>query len=328
MTDEHFARRYLLNDTNTTAPPATEAVFFEYTIVSRFTPGITIFANIAFVMFCLKQLLHMATAQIDEFPEYRFVKDKFQSREEGQNWNYDFVIVTSIKDEGHKFVDDLQRKNSMLGTFGDYRDLVLIYGYTVLFVAALPLAPLLALINAYAQIRVDAWNISVVSRRPWPQNAEDIGSWADIIELLSYIAVFTNSIIITYTGEFLTHWTNANRIITFAFLYHGMVVAKQLAALVIEDVPGDVQIQIDRQEFVEKKLIFCAADDQMEVPGVAEDGDAPDVTIFDKDDSVVYLDYPGYENYGKERKREISDSVRSRKKQDEGYSRQAELTSL
>ena len=122
---------------------------------------------------------------------------------------------------------ELDEYHHMLGTFGDYRDLVLIYGYTVLFVAALPLAPLLALINAYAQIRVDAWNISVVSRRPWPQNAEDIGSWADIIELLSYIAVFTNSIIITYTGEFLTHWTNASRIITFAFLYHGNVPASR-----------------------------------------------------------------------------------------------------
>ena len=70
MTDAHFARRYLQTTNTTTPPPATEAVFFEYTIVSRFTPGITIFANIAFVMFCLKQLLHMATAQIDEFPEY------------------------------------------------------------------------------------------------------------------------------------------------------------------------------------------------------------------------------------------------------------------
>ena len=66
----------------------------------------------------------------------------------------------------------------------------------------------------------------------------------------------------------------------------------------------------------------------------ADDGDAPDVTIFDKDDSVVYLDYPGYEDYGKERKQEISDSVRSRKKADAddggmGYSpRAAELTSL
>ena len=52
------------------------------------------------------------------------------------------------------------------------------------------------------------------------------------------------------------------------------------------------------------------------------------MTIFDKDDSVVYLDYPGYENYGKERKREISDSVRSRKVVDAGYIREAELTSL
>ena len=83
---------------------------------------------------------------------------------------------------------------------------MLIYGYTVLFVAALPLAPLLALINAYAQIRVDAWNISVALRPPLAlERWRTTGSWADIIELLSYIAVFTNSIIITYTGEFLTH---------------------------------------------------------------------------------------------------------------------------
>jgi len=218
---------------------------------------------------------------------------------------------------------ELDEYHQMLGTFADYRDLVLIYGYTVLFVAALPLAPLLALINAYAQIRVDAWNISVMSRRPWPENAEDIGSWADIIELLSYIAVFTNSIIIAYTGEFLTHWTNAYRIVVFAFLYHGMVAAKLLAALVIDDVPGDVQIQIDRQEFVEKKLIFCAADDQIEVPNADEgDGDAPDVTIFDQDDSVVYLDYPGYAEYARERKREI---FMSRRK---GATREPALTSL
>ena len=90
--------------------------------------------------------------------------------------------------------------------------------YTVLFVAALPLAPLLALINAYAQIRVDAWNIfQNYYLRPFSE-LEDIGSWADIIELLSYIAVFTNSILQHRRGEFLTHPDLTNPIITLALV--------------------------------------------------------------------------------------------------------------
>ncbi|KAK7235822.1 intracellular chloride channel [Aureococcus anophagefferens] len=152
----------------------------------------------------------------------------------------------------------LEEYHVMMGTFGDYRDLIIIYGYTVLFVAAFPLAPLMALVNSYAQIRADAWKISIRSRRPWPSNAEDIGSWADIIELMSYIAVFTNSIIIVYTGEFLDFYPNSHRL-----------------------------IQIDRQNFTEDKLIKQQIDDVIEVD---EDGPTTptttraDVTIFDKDD--------------------------------------------
>lgn len=201
----------------------------------------------------------------------------------------------------------LEEYHVMMGTFGDYRDLIIIYGYTVLFVAAFPLAPLMALVNSYAQIRADAWKISIRSRRPWPANAEDIGSWADIIELMSYIAVFTNSIIIAYTGEFLDYLPNTTRIIVFIMLYHGLIVIKLILAIVIDDVPADVQIQIDRQEFAEDKLIKQQMDDVIEVDedGPDDDENAPDVTIFDKDDSVVYLDYPGYATYAKEKNTEM-----------------------
>ncbi|KAH8096026.1 intracellular chloride channel [Aureococcus anophagefferens] len=133
-------------------------------------------------------------------------------------------------------------------------------------------------------------------------NAEDIGSWADIIELMSYIAVFTNSIIIVYTGEFLDFYPNSHRLVVFIMLYHALIVFKLILAIVIDDIPADVQIQIDRQNFTEDKLIKQQIDDVIEVdedgPDNADDN-APDVTIFDKDDSVVYLDYPGYENYAK-----------------------------
>ena len=108
-------------------PPATEAVFFEYTRRALYLasspqalPSLRTSRSSCSASNSSRNYI-WRTAQIDEFPEYRFVKDKFQSREEGQNWNYDFVIVTSIKDEGHKLVDDLQRKNSMRNIVSAWR---------------------------------------------------------------------------------------------------------------------------------------------------------------------------------------------------------------
>lgn len=75
-----------------------------------------------------------------------------------------------------------------------------------------------------------------------------------------------------------------------------------------------MRIQIDRQAFAEAKLIFGIADDQIEVNELGDDDEdeAADVTIFDKDDSVVYLDYAGYENYAHQRRDEEGDAVRRR----------------
>jgi len=199
-------------------------------------------------------------------------------------------------------LDGYEEDVVILGTFADYRDLVIIYGYTVLFVAAFPLAPMMALVNSYVQIRVDAWKLAQCSRRPWPQNAEDIGTWADIIELMSYLAVIINSLIITYTGTFLDSYPLADRAVVFILLYHVLIFVKYVTAVLVEDVPSDVMIQIARQAFVESKLIRSMQDDVIEVDGGTETpGNAqPDLTVYDRDDDVVYLDYPGYEMYAEE----------------------------
>ena len=97
-------------------------------------------------------------------------------------------------------------------------------------------------------------------------------------------------------------------------LYHALIVFKLILAIVIDDIPADVQIQIDRQNFTEDKLIKQQIDDVIEVDEDGPDNtddNAPDVTIFDKDDSVVYLDYPGYENYAKEKNLEMREFKKS-----------------
>jgi hypothetical protein len=52
---------------------------------------------------------------------------------------------------------------------------VIQFGYASLFVVAFPLAPLLALINNYIEIRVDSFKVLFTSARAIPRGAQDIG---------------------------------------------------------------------------------------------------------------------------------------------------------
>jgi hypothetical protein len=63
------------------------------------------------------------------------------------------------------------------GLFDDYSEMMVLYGYATLFVATLPISPFLALVNNYAEIRIDAYKLLRQARRPDPQGAEDIGTW-------------------------------------------------------------------------------------------------------------------------------------------------------
>ena len=65
---------------------------------------------------------------------------------------------------------------SQHGLFFEYLELVIQYGFITIFVAALPLAPLFALLNNWVEIRLDAHKFVVVFRRPVSERAGDIGA--------------------------------------------------------------------------------------------------------------------------------------------------------
>ena len=98
---------------------------------------------------------------------------------------------------------ELDYYDQLLGTFSDYAELIMQFGYATLFVSAFPLAPLMAFVNNYVEIRVDGWKLCQNCRRPLPSGAEDIGTWQSILEIMSICAVVCNCALITYTGEFL-----------------------------------------------------------------------------------------------------------------------------
>lgn len=77
----------------------------------------------------------------------------------------------------------MQEYHVMLGTFDDYAEMIIQYGYTTMFVAAFPLAAIMSFVNNYIEIRVDAWKLCQQCRRPEPRSAEDIGTWYATLSL-------------------------------------------------------------------------------------------------------------------------------------------------
>uniref|UniRef100_T1J757 Anoctamin n=1 Tax=Strigamia maritima TaxID=126957 RepID=T1J757_STRMM len=95
------------------------------------------------------------------------------------------------------------RPTDNLTLFYEYLEMVIQYGFITIFVASFPLAPLFALLNNVAEIRIDAFKFVTQVRRPMAARANSIGAWAQILQMISTIAVLVNAFVIAYTSSFI-----------------------------------------------------------------------------------------------------------------------------
>eukprot|EP00604_Paraphysomonas_vestita_P003315 CAMPEP_0174820228 /NCGR_PEP_ID=MMETSP1107-20130205/3919_1 /TAXON_ID=36770 /ORGANISM="Paraphysomonas vestita, Strain GFlagA" /LENGTH=426 /DNA_ID=CAMNT_0016035151 /DNA_START=1028 /DNA_END=2308 /DNA_ORIENTATION=- len=152
----------------------------------------------------------------------------------------------------------------MLGTFEDYAEMMIQFGYTTMFVAAFPLATVMSFINNYIEMRVDAWKLCQISRRPEPRSAEDIGTWQTILQIMSIFAVLVNSGIIAFTGTYTENYRWSVRVWIFITFAAGVLVTNILISIFIPDVPPEVEIQLARSEYITGKVIDNIEDEPEE----------------------------------------------------------------
>lgn len=60
------------------------------------------------------------------------------------------------------------------------------------------MAPLCALLNNIAEIRLDAYKMVTQARRPLAERVEDIGAWYGILRAITYAAVVSNVSVLNY----------------------------------------------------------------------------------------------------------------------------------
>ncbi|KAM4850559.1 anoctamin-9 [Urocitellus parryii] len=87
--------------------------------------------------------------------------------------------------------------------FDEFMEMMIQYGFTTIFVAAFPLAPLLALFSNLVEIRLDAVKMVWLQRRLVPRKAKDIGTWLQVLETIGVLAVIANGMVIAFTSEFI-----------------------------------------------------------------------------------------------------------------------------
>jgi hypothetical protein len=172
---------------------------------------------------------------------------------------------TSQEDEAPSLQSNLDiemKKDEFLvrgldGTFSEYLELMVQFGYNTLFAVAFPLAPFLALLSNLVEIVVDRFKILHLYRRPTPLGAKTIGQWADVLESLTLISILTNSAILCFTLRTFDNWEifEQNAFLPFVLLSATMLLARQVVRFLLAAVPVHYAQVIKRHERVVDQLI-------------------------------------------------------------------------
>eukprot|EP01119_Soliformovum_irregulare_P010297 TRINITY_DN2524_c0_g1_i1.p1 TRINITY_DN2524_c0_g1~~TRINITY_DN2524_c0_g1_i1.p1 ORF type:complete len:732 (-),score=157.04 TRINITY_DN2524_c0_g1_i1:18-2213(-) len=154
-------------------------------------------------------------------------------------------------------------KEPYQSTVSDFNELVIQFGFLMLFAAAFPLAPAMALLNNFIEIRTDALKLLVEFNRPSYRGCNGIGVWYDIMEFIGVIGVLTNCLLITLTHRTLQDLFQNDMILVIIValgLEHFLLFLKFLVSILIPDQPASVRAAKAKQEWMEEEAVKTLRD--------------------------------------------------------------------
>ena len=143
------------------------------------------------------------------------------------------------------------------GTYEEYMEIFVQFGYVTFFSSVYPLAGFLALLNNIFEIRGDALKLCVAYQRPFGERVANIGVWQGAMESMGVIAIIVNCALICQSGQiynFFPDMSKASMILLVVGLEHGMLLTKVLINRAIPDMPTWVERELMRLEYRRNEL--------------------------------------------------------------------------
>jgi len=144
------------------------------------------------------------------------------------------------------------------GTFDDYLEMFIQFGYVFLFSSVYPLAASLAILNNVLDIRGDAFKLCKIYQRPRATRTKDIGAWQIAFEAMGAVAVMTNCGILCLSPELrsiASTLSPAQWLLLFVGIEHSLLLTTIALRQLIPDVPYNVKMAMAKLEYQSRQAL-------------------------------------------------------------------------
>lgn len=139
-------------------------------------------------------------------------------------------------------------------TYGDFAELVIQFGYTVMFSSIWPLTPVCAFLNNIIELRADAAKLCKNMKRPVPMRADTIGPWADNIVFLTWLGSMTTaSITFLLGGDAPATKSFLHLLAVCFFSEHVYVLLCKSVSVILARLPNAAERKVQDEEFLIRK---------------------------------------------------------------------------
>lgn len=144
------------------------------------------------------------------------------------------------------------------GTYDDYLELFIQFGYVFLFSPVYPIAAFWAFFNNFLEIRADGFKLCKIFQRPIVRKVKDIGAWQKWFEILGAMSIMTNCGLLCLSPQLKKSAPNVGPVewvLFFVFLEHVLMGFRYLLHIAISDKPEWVRVALARKNYESKQAL-------------------------------------------------------------------------
>ncbi|KPA76487.1 hypothetical protein ABB37_07796 [Leptomonas pyrrhocoris] len=104
-------------------------------------------------------------------------------------------------------LDEVDEMLDPYDVYVDFVEMIIQFGYILLFAAAYPLASFVALLSNIVEVRSDLFKMCYVVRRPVPRlGLQENATWCGVMRVFAMAAVITNTFLLAFTSHQMARW--------------------------------------------------------------------------------------------------------------------------